>query len=331
MAQIISHGAYVPRSRAPLGEIQRFFGRPGRPRAQALATPALDEDPLTMAHEAAIAAGIEGDGGLTHLIVACGASPFGLKKVAATLARTLDVEQAIAIDLGSSPVGAADGLHLAEAICGASPTARVAVVVSDHVVAYEERVCDLLSAGAAAAFVVAPEGGYATLGAASRHSSEVYDTWFLGREGEPRYRLEVLQLAYAAATGAAIDGLAAAGAPPLAHYTHIAPSQPHPAPVRGLGKAGVSAEQLSRTNFVGQIGNLGVASAGIALAAALDGAHPAQHILLVAYGAGEAVAQAITLTADAPDAGTAAQIGAGTPIDVSTYYRWTAARQPVPH
>ena len=49
MAGLVKYGAYVPKYRAPLGEIQSFEGRPGRPRAKALATPALDEDALTMA------------------------------------------------------------------------------------------------------------------------------------------------------------------------------------------------------------------------------------------------------------------------------------------
>ena len=52
MAEILRYGAYLPRYRAPLGEIQSFYGKPGRPRAKTLATPALDEDPLTMAYEA---------------------------------------------------------------------------------------------------------------------------------------------------------------------------------------------------------------------------------------------------------------------------------------
>ena len=56
MGEILRYGAYLPRYRAPLGEIQKFYGRPGRPRAKALCTPALDEDTLTMAYEAASAA-----------------------------------------------------------------------------------------------------------------------------------------------------------------------------------------------------------------------------------------------------------------------------------
>jgi len=53
VADLLRYGAYVPRYRAPLPEIQSFFARPGRPRAKALATPGLDEDALTMAYEAA--------------------------------------------------------------------------------------------------------------------------------------------------------------------------------------------------------------------------------------------------------------------------------------
>ena len=67
-AEIIRYGAYLPRYRAPLGEIQRFYGRPGRPRAKALATPALDEDALTMAYEAAVAAPCGGRGAPGTLI-----------------------------------------------------------------------------------------------------------------------------------------------------------------------------------------------------------------------------------------------------------------------
>ena len=53
MADLLSYGAYLPQYRTPLGEVTKFYGVPGRPRAKALATPGLDEDPLTMAFEAA--------------------------------------------------------------------------------------------------------------------------------------------------------------------------------------------------------------------------------------------------------------------------------------
>ena len=80
MAEIIRYGAYLPRHRAPLKEIQSFFGRPGRPRAKALATPALDEDALTMAYEAAVSA-IDGADAPGTVITVSQAPPFGLRKL----------------------------------------------------------------------------------------------------------------------------------------------------------------------------------------------------------------------------------------------------------
>ena len=44
MAEISRYGAYLPKYRAPLGDVQKFFGRPGRPRSRTLSIPALDED-----------------------------------------------------------------------------------------------------------------------------------------------------------------------------------------------------------------------------------------------------------------------------------------------
>ena len=58
-------------------------GRPGRPRAKALSTPALDEDPLTMAYEAAGQA-LDGAPAPGALIAVSQSPPFGLRKLSAT-------------------------------------------------------------------------------------------------------------------------------------------------------------------------------------------------------------------------------------------------------
>jgi len=68
----------------------------------------------------------------------------------------------------------------------------------------------------------------------------------------------------------------------------------------------------------------------IALALGLDGAEPGDHLVALGYGGGEAIAQAIEITAPVPAVGTAAQIP-GEAIDLSTYYRWTRGRQAEPH
>ena len=45
----------------------------------------------------------------------------------------------------------------------------------------------------------------------------------------------------------------------------------------------MSAEQLEGTSFVGEIGNLGAASVGLALALGLDAAGPGDHLLALGY------------------------------------------------
>jgi 3-hydroxy-3-methylglutaryl CoA synthase len=326
VAEIIRYGAYLPRYRAPLGEIQRFYGRPGRPRAKALCTPALDEDALTMAYEASVAA-LGGATAPGAVIAVSQSSPFGLRKLSATLARTLGLDDATPLDVGGHSGALLDAFEVAAALADAAPAL---VVASDHLVSYEERVCDTLSAGGAAAFVVGGSGGVARLGASARAGREVYDVWRLGIEPEPRYRLEVLFDAYGASTAEALAGLERLTERPTADYAAVCASQPHPQTLRGLGKAGVGAAQLEGTSFVGEIGNLGAASVGVALAMGLDRAEPGQHLLALGYGGGEAIAQDVEVTGRTTPSGAADQV-AGEAIDVSTYYRWTRGRQAEPH
>ena len=131
-------------------------------------------------------------------------------------------------------------------------------------------------------------------------------------------------------TKEALAGLERITERPTADYAAVAASQPHPQTLRGLGKAGVSADQLAATSFVGEIGNLGAASVGVALAMGLDTAGPGDHVLALGYGAGEAIAQDIEVTAAVPATATAGQVP-GEAISVSTYYRWTRGRQAEPH
>jgi hydroxymethylglutaryl-CoA synthase len=328
MPELIRYGAYLPRSRAPLGEIQSFFGRPGRPRAKTLATPALDEDTLTMAYEAGARALAEGAPAPASIISVTQAAPFGLKKLSGTLARALGLPDARPLDIGGGPAALLDALEIGAAL-SESDGQPALVVASDHLVSYEERVCDILSAGGAAAFLVG-SGGFARLGPSARAGREVYDVWRLGTEPEARYRLEVLFNSYAASTTEALAALERVTERATSDYAAVAASQPHPQTLRGLGKAGVSAEQLSATSFVGEIGNLGAASVGVALAMGLDAAAPGDHLLALAYGGGEAIAQDIEVTAPVPATATAAQVP-GEAISVSTYYRWTRGRQAEPH
>jgi len=327
VAELIRYGAYLPRPRASLAEIQSFYGRPGRPRARTLCTPALDEDPLTMAYEAAVEA-LEGQPAPAALLSVSLSPPFGLRKLSATLARALGLAETLPIDLAGHPGALMDGLELAGALAADGATALV--VASDHLVSYEERVCDTLSAGGAAAFLVGGSGGFCRLGASARAAREVYDVWRLGTEPEPRYRLEVLFDAYAKTAAEALAGLERATERPTASYAAVCASQPHPQTLRALGRVGVSAEQLEGTSFVGEIGNLGAASVGIALALGLDAAAEGERLVALGYGGGEAIARELEVAGAPPALGVAERIP-GEAIDLSTYYRWTRGRQAEPH
>jgi hydroxymethylglutaryl-CoA synthase len=327
VAELIRYGAYLPRPRASLAEIQSFYGRPGRPRARTLSTPALDEDALTMAYEAAGEA-LAGEPAPGTIVCVTQSPPFGLRKLSATLARALGLGEALPLDVGGHAGAMLDALELAGALAADGATALV--VASDHLVSHEERVCDTLSAGGAAAFLVGAGGGFCRLGLSSRASREVYDVWRLGTEPEPRYRLEVLFDAYAATAREALAGLERATERPTSAYAAVCASQPHPQTLRGLGRAGVSPEQLEGTSFVGEIGNLGAASVGIALALGLDRAAAGERLVALGYGGGEAIARELEVTGPPPALGVAERIP-GEAIDLSTYYRWTRGRQAEPH
>lgn len=264
----------------------------------------------------------------TAVVGVCLSAPFGLRKLSATLARALDLpDSTVPFDLGGHPGGLLDAFALAEAL---STEGSVLVVVADHQVSHEQRVCDTLSAGGASAFLIGASGGFATLGPQARASSEVYDVWKLGTEAEARYRLEVLFDAYAKAAEGAIGALAARTEVPTASYGAVCASQPHPQTLRALAKAGVSEEQLSATSFVGEIGNLGAASVGLALTLGFDAASADDRVLAFGYGAGEGIAQPFTLNGPPPVIGASGRI-AGEPIALGTYYRWTRGRQVEPH
>lgn len=329
MAELIRHAAYLPKYRAPLGEIQSFEGRPGRPRAKALATPGLDEDALTMAWEAAsrvLAAGASP----AAVVTLTQSAPFGFRKMSQTLSRALELDPDVACyDIAGHQGSLLDGLELAAGIADAG-RGEVLVIASDHVVSYGDRVCDLLSAGGAAAFLVGASGGFATLGPVVRDGREVYDIWRLGTEPEPRYRLEVLFDAYGQAARGALGKLEHITERPTGKYAAVCASQPHPQTLRSLGRAGVTEAQLAATSFVAEIGNLGCASVGVALALGLDTARKGQAVAAFGYGAGEGIAQAIEITTAPPKSGAAAQIP-GEAIGLGTYYRWTRGRQQEPH
>ena len=160
---------------------------------------------------------------------------------------------------------------------------------------------------------------------------EVYDVWRLGTEPEARYRLEVLFDAYGASTK---EALAALERITERADLRLRRGRGQPAPPADPARAGqgrrvgraAGGDQLRRRDR--QPGS-GVGRAWRSPWASTP-PRPGDHVLALAYGAGEAIAQDIEVTAEVPATATAAQVP-GEAISVSTYYRWTRGRQAEPH
>ena len=143
-----------------------------------------------------------------------------------------------------------------------------------------------------------------------------------------RYRLEVLFDAYGATTTEALAGLERLTERGTSAYAGSAASQPTPRPSAGSGGRR-RRRAAGRDAFVGEIGNLGAASLGLALAIGLD-ARGRSAALAFGYGGGEGIAQAVEVTAGARQLGRRGR-SAGEAIDLGAYYRWTRGRQAEPH
>jgi 3-hydroxy-3-methylglutaryl CoA synthase len=285
-----------------------------------------------MAWEAASQAIAKG-GVPTTIITVTQSTPTGLRKMSQTLARALesieDPESVTCYDLSGHPGALLDAIEIASGLVDAG-RGPVLVVASDYVVAYEDKVLDMLSAGGAAAFLIA-DAGFASLGPVVRDGREVFDIWRLGTEPTARYRMEVLFDAYSAAAKGAIGKLKDQTGRETGKYHKAAVSQPHPQTIRGLGRLGVSDAALDGTTFVGEIGNLGVAALGVSLALALDAVRKGNAVLALGYGAGEGIAQEIVIDSAPPKCGIAAAMEQTETVALGTYYRWTRGRQQEPH
>ena len=100
--------------------------------------------------------------------------------------------------------------------------------------------------------------------------------------------------------------------------------------LRGLGKAGIAGEQIAETSFVGEIGNLGTASLGLALALGFDAASRGRQAARPQLWRRRGRRASIDIIAEPPSIGIAEKF-AGEAIDLWTYYLWTRGRQAEPH
>ena len=310
-------GAHIPRYRLSAAVLGAVWGASGS-GTRAVAN--HDEDSLTMAVEAGLAAvGTAGGEGLDLVCLASTTAPYAEKSSAAVLAAVLDCGPGVGVaDLGGSLRAGTTGLRLAIDAIRAGSAREALVAAADIRLAPPGSDVETAWGDAAAALRLGRGSGVIArfLGAAS-HTHEFSDVWRLAdtrfaEQGDPTfvraYGYERL-IAEAARRLFSETGVAAEGIKRAAVYAPDARLAPPILRSIGLGE-GV----LPEVPLLTRIGNTGVASPLLALAACLEQAEPGDRILLVGYGSG---ADALLFEATAAirgldrSRGVAAQVAAG--------------------
>jgi 3-hydroxy-3-methylglutaryl CoA synthase len=276
-----------------------------------------------MAVEAGLGA-VDAAGG-SDLDLVCLASttpPYAEKSSAAILAAVLDCGPAVSVaDLGGSLRAGTTGLRLAlDAVRAGSARAALVAAADLRLAPPGSDIEPAWGDGAAAIRVGQGDGVLARLVGFASHTHEFSDVWRLAdtrfpEQGDPTF---VRAYGYERLMADAVRRvLAEAGAMPGAvrRAAVYAPDARLAAPI--LRSVGLGEEVLPRVPLLAEIGNTGVASPLLALAACLEEAKPGELLLVVGYGAG-----ADALLFEATDRirgldharGAAAQVAAGRPL-----------------
>jgi 3-hydroxy-3-methylglutaryl CoA synthase len=289
-------GAYVPYWRLRRSTIGEAWGIPAMPGERAVA--AADEDALTMAVEAAVAA-TDGvlPGEIDGVIFASTTSPYREKQAAATLATVLDCRKdIITLDITDSLRAATTALRVAaDAI--RSGSARVVVVCAgDARLGEPESSYEQMFGDSGAACVLASKAWFDAKGiappvrveAAGGVSQEFVGPW---RSDADRFvrtfesKLET-QYGYAQQAVAAAKVVLAKAGVEAASISRAVIAAPDPRAQSAVAsKLGIAAG-ASQDTYFDTVGNTGVTAPLLMLAGALEHADADETLLLVGAGDG---------------------------------------------
>jgi 3-hydroxy-3-methylglutaryl CoA synthase len=316
---LTSVGGYVPRYRLSGKLLTQVWGSGGGERAVAN----YDEDALTMACEAALAALTGRDPARVGACFLASTSAPYLEKSNATLVATVaDLPAAtLTADLGGSLRCGTTALRLALDAVRAGSTAEALVAAADARPAAPGTELEACLGDGAGAALVGREGVIASFEGAFGVSHEFTDIW--RREGD-RYVQSLPDVTFVKSYGLdrhipeAIEGLLRATGrkkEDIAKLVLYAPdARLHAALARQLKLPGAA---VGPEPVIQRAGNTGAASCLLGLAAALEDARPHDQILVVSYGNGaEALLFEATdaVAAFRPARPVAAQLAAGVPL-----------------
>jgi 3-hydroxy-3-methylglutaryl CoA synthase len=319
-AGITGVGVHVPRYRLSADTLGAVWGTGGS-GTRAVAN--HDEDALTMAVEAGLSALGEGSGaGLDLVCLASTTAPYAEKSSAAILASVLDCGPGVGVaDLGGSLRAGTTALRLAFDAVRAGSAREALVAAADlRVPPPGSEVESVWGDGAAAVRLGQGDGVLARLVGIASHTHEFSDVWRLAErrfaeQGDPTF---VRAYGYERLMAEAVRRLLAeTGVEPgtIRRAAVYAPDSRLVVPI--LRSLGLGEGVLPRAPLMAQVGNTGIASPLLGLAACLEEAEAGDRILVVGYGAG-----ADALLFEATDGvrrldrsrGVAAQIGLGRPL-----------------
>lgn len=281
-------GAYAPRLRIDAGEFEAALGRFRARGIDSKAVPEADEDPLTMAYEAARraldAAGYDGSD-LAHLAIATTTPPMAEEDLTARLASFLGApgDAQTRTLTGSTRAG---GLALAAALDAGPWSDGVGLVVASDAPRGEPDSAIEHAAGAGAAALVLDGEGPGTVLDRAAHVESYPGTRFRRAGDDETTGLGITGYDREAFTGvldSAADGI---DVDPASYDAAAVQAPDGKLPYRATGALGVDAEAVAAAETVSALGDTGTASALLGLAAATGSGDGADRVLLAAWGSG---------------------------------------------
>jgi hydroxymethylglutaryl-CoA synthase len=297
MTGIVSYGTYVPRSRIRIADIAAVWQKEAAEIVSSLgisekSVPAIDEDTVTLAVEAAGAA-LSASGrrasDIGALFVGSESRPYAVNPTSTIVGEFLGVgHQYLAADFEFACKAGSAGM---QAIAGLVQSGHIRyglAIGADTAQSKPHDILEYSSASGSAAFLLGSSGVAVELEEYVSYSSDTPDFWrrdgvrfpsHAGRfTGEPAYFAHVmgavrLLLEKARLTPDGVDRC----------VFHM-PNGKFPRDV--AKRLGFSQSQLSDSLVVDHIGNPYTASSLLGMAAALDRSSPGQRILMASYGSG---------------------------------------------
>lgn len=294
---ILGYGAYVPRFRLKMDEIEKawpdkeYSTRSRRMGVEEKAVAGFDEDEVTMAYEAATNALRRANAepsSLGGILTGCISRRFRDKSVSAMIAQMLGASDVMACDCIHSSKSGSSALILGMNLAAKSDQA-VLVIATDnpHVAPCDD--LEPLSGSGAAAFLFGEGEGLAHVLGSYSCSQEVYDIWQPVEAPHMVHDMAVSRQMFGDVTvRAARKYMETHGTSPQ-DYDHVVFSQQDARTPLGVARAlQIPHEKLAAGFVCPGIGDLYSASPLVGLAAILDQAKEGERILLVSYGSGGA-------------------------------------------